>query len=420
MGVCESVGGDGAVGGEEIIMLKKISIFNKLVGKKVLVRLDLNVPLKNRQVMDNSRLKAAVPTIQLLRKKGAKIIIVSHLGRPEGKVVEDLKLDPVVKELGKLLKLKIAKLETGDWKFSGDEYKKLQAKISSLKNSGVVMLDNIRFASGEEKNDLILVKQLAGLADLFVFDGFAVAHRAAASVVGVTKYLSAYAGLLMEKEVTALEAVIKKPKRPLLAIMGGAKLETKVPVLQNISRVADAVLVGGGIVNTFLLSLGYEVGASLVDEEQLVIAKKLARKKNIFLPLDVVVGTRDGKNWRVVEIGPKPHQICGKDEAIFDLGPATIERLRVSLPAAKTIVWNGALGYFEQPPYNEATDALAKMLAAATRRKIFTVVGGGETLEVLAALNLIKKISFVSTAGGAMLEFLAGKKLPGLKVLEQK
>lgn len=392
--------------------IKSIKQIKNLKNKRVLIRVDVNVPIEKGKIVDDTRIREITPTLKFLMQKKAKVIVIAHLGRPEGKIVPELRMDPVAKRLGELLKKNVRKLD--DFKGSG-----VAKEIAAMKDGGVIMLENIRFSPDESGNKGALSKELASLADIFVQDGFSVCHRADASVVGMAKYLPSYAGLLLEKEIKALEAVTKKPKRPLLAIMGGAKLETKVPVLQNISKIADAILVGGGIVNTLLLSLGYEVGASLVDKDQLAVAKKLARKKNIFLPLDVVVGARDGENWRVVTIEKKPHKICEANEAIFDLGPTTIERLRVSLPAAKTIVWNGALGYFEQPPYNEATYALAKMLANATRRGIFTVAGGGETVEVLAALKLTKKISFVSTAGGAMLEFLSGKKLPGIKVLEK-
>lgn len=392
--------------------LKSIKKIKNLKSKRVLIRVDTNVPIEKGKIVDDTRIREIIPTLKFLLQKKAKVIVVAHLGRPEGKNVTALKLDPIAERLSKLLKKKVKKLND----FKGQE---VASTVEKMKAGEVLMLENIRFSPDESGNKGTLGKELASLADFFVQDGFSVCHRADASVVGLAKYLPSYAGLLLEKEIKALEAVTKKPKRPLLAIIGGAKMETKVPVLQNISKIADAVLVGGGIVNTFLLSLGYEVGASLVDKDQLTIAKKLARKKNIFLPLDVVVGTRDGKNWRVVTIEKKPHKICEPNEAIFDLGPATIERLRVSLPAAKTIVWNGALGYFEQPPYNEATYALAKMLGNASRKGTFTVAGGGETVEVLAALKLTKKISFMSTAGGAMLEFLSGKKLPGIKVLEK-
>lgn len=398
--------------------IRSIAELKDVKNKRVLVRVDLNVPVKKNKVLDNARLKAVVPTLQFLRKKGVKIVIVAHLGRPDGKVVPELKLDPVAKEVGRLLKIKIDKLDTKNWNLKSSEWVKIKAKIEALKPGGVVMTDNIRFAPGEDANDTGFAKQLAELADVFVFDGFAVAHRAAASVVGVAKYLPAYGGLLMSKEIKALNAVMDKPKHPLVAIIGGAKMETRLPVMRQLGKAADAVIVGGGIVNTMLAGLGYGIGASLVDKESVVVAKKLACEPNVLLPIDVVVGTRDGQNWRVVEIGPRPHVICEPDEAIFDLGPATMGWFSEILQKPKTIVWSGALGLFEQKPYNEATYALAKILAEATKRGAFTVAGGGETLAVLDALSLTKKLSFVSTAGGAMLEYLAGHKLSGIKILE--
>ncbi len=384
--------------------IRSITELKNLKNKRVLVRLDLNVPVKKGKVLDTTRLKAVLPTLQLLRKKGAKIIVVSHLGRPEGKVVPELKIAPVAKALGALLKIKIPIVAMN--KTNGKER--------------IVMLENVRFNPGEEKNDAGFAKQLAGLADVFVFDGFAVAHRAAASVVGVAKYLPAYSGLLVAKEVAALNAVMEKPKHPLVAIIGGAKIETRLPVLQQLGKEADAIIVGGGILNTVLASLGYGVGGSLVDKTFLRQAKALTKKENLLLPIDVVVGTRDGNNWRVVEVGPKPHAICEPGEAIFDLGPATIGWLREILFAPKTLLWSGAVGLFEQEPYNEGTFVVAQILAKATKRGAFTVAGGGETLLALDALSLTKKLSFVSTAGGAMLEFLAGKKLPGVAILQTK
>lgn len=384
--------------------IRSITELKNVKNKRVLVRLDLNVPVKKGKVLDTARLKAVIPTLQWLRKKGARIIIVTHLGRPAGTVVPELKVAPVAKALAALLKMPIPVVEM----------KKASGKES------IVMLENIRFNPGEEKNDPALAKQLADLADVFVFDGFAVAHRAAASVVGVAKYLPAYAGLLVAKEVAALGTVLEKPKHPFVAIIGGAKIETRLPVLQKIGQHADAVIVGGGILNTVLASLSYKVGESLVDRAFLKQAKALTKKMHLLLPIDVVVGTRDGQNWRVVELAAKPHQVCEPGEAIFDLGPATIGWLQEILLAPKTILWSGAVGLFEQAPYNEATFAIARVLAQATKRGAFTVAGGGETLLALDALSLTKKLSFVSTAGGAMLEYLAGRSLPGVKILQTK
>lgn len=400
--------------------IRSITSLGNLKNTRVLVRLDLNVPIKKNKVVDNARLKAVLPTLQLLRKKGAKIVVLAHLGRPAGKVVTELKLDPVVKELGRLLKIKISKLETKNWALKSTEWTKVKAAIEALKPGGVIMADNIRFAPGEDTNEAVFAKQLAELGDLFVFDGFAVAHRPAASVVGVAKYLPAYGGLLMVKEIAALDAVIRAPKHPLVAIIGGAKMETRLPVMKELNKHADAMIVGGGIANTMLLALGYGIGDSLVDKEFVRAAKKMAGQTNMLLPIDVVVGSRDGQNWRVVEVGPTPHQICVPGEAIFDLGPNTIGWFSEILQKPATIVWSGAVGLFEQRPYNEGTFALARVLAAATKQGTFTVAGGGETLLALDALSLTNKLSFVSTAGGAMLEYLAGRTLPGVKILQTK
>lgn len=400
--------------------IRSVTALGAVKNKRVLVRLDLNVPIKKGKVIDNARLKAVLPTLQLLRKKGAKIVVLAHLGRPVGKVATELKLDPIAKELGSLLKIKIPKLETKNWALKTTEWNKIKASVEALKPGGILIADNIRFAPGEDANDGAFAKQLAELGEVFVFDGFAVAHRAAASVVGVAKILPAYGGFLMSKEIAALNAVLDKPKHPLVAIIGGAKVETRLPVMKQLVKSADAMIVGGGIVNTMLKSQGYGVGDSLVDTKFLAQAKALAKLPNVLMPIDVVVGTRDGQNWRVVEIGPKPHQICEAGEAIFDLGPATMGWFCEILQKPKTIVWSGALGLFEQKPYNEATYTLARALAAATKQGAFTVAGGGETLAVLDALSLTNKLSFVSTAGGAMLEYLAGRNLPGVKILQSR
>lgn len=400
--------------------IRSITTLEKIKNVRVLVRLDLNVPIKKNKVVDNARLKAALPTLQLLRKKGAKIVVLTHLGRPEGKTMAELKVDPIAKELGRLLKIKISKLDTKNWALKSTEWGAIKNSVAALKPGGIIMADNVRFAPGEEGNDPAFAQKMAELGDLFVFDGFAVAHRPAASVVGLAKCLPAYGGLLMTKEIAALDAVVRAPKHPLVAIIGGAKMETRLPVMKELGKKADAVIVGGGIVNTMLLALGYGVGDSLVDKEFTREAKKLAVQSNVLLPIDVVVGTRDGQNWRVVEVGPQPHQICAPGEAIFDLGPNTIGWFSEILQKPATIVWSGAVGLFEQRPYNEGTFTLAKVLAAATKQGTFTVAGGGETLLALDALSLTSKLSFVSTAGGAMLEYLAGRNLPGVKILQSR
>ncbi len=389
-------------------MIKTIKTIKNLKGKRVLVRVDFNVPIKNKKVVDDSRIRASLPTLEYLQKKGAKIIVVTHLGRPEGKIVPDLSLKPVATKLQTLLKSKV--------QFLIDPCgKKEIAKVQSMSPGDVVFFENIRFFLKEEKNDPVFAKQLAGLADIFVLDGFAVAHRDAASVSGVQKYLPSYAGLLLEKEITCLDKVMKKSKHPFIAVIGGAKIETKLPVIKSFLKTADTILVGGAIVNVYFKARGYGVGESLVDKGFDTLALSTFKKNKIITPIDVMVGNKTGDFIRVVNIQKKPHALCKKNEAILDIGPATAALYANYLKTAKTIVWNGAMGYFENRSYALGTYTIAETMAA--QKQAFTVVGGGETLEVLEKLKLTNKIDFVSTGGGAMLEYLSGKKLPGLKNL---
>lgn len=395
-------------------MLQKLSSLKKLANKTVLVRVDFNVPLKNGKVIDDSRIVASLPTINYLRKQKARVVLMAHLGRPKGKFDKEFSLKPVANLLGKKNKQSVKLVELGNGEVEPKKFQNVKKEIEKMKPGQVVMLENTRFLSGEESNDPNLSQILASLADLFVFDGFAVAHRAAASVSGVAKFLPTYAGLLMASEVENLSAIMQKPKRPFVAVVGGAKMETKIPVLKSLVKSADKILVGGGIVNTVLVARGYGIGDSIYEKELFGAAKNIAKNKKIILPVDLVVGDKTGNSWRVVEIGKKPLEICGKDEAIFDIGPASIALFESELSKAKSALWNGAMGWFEQAPYNEGTNAIAFALA---KSKAFTVAGGGETVEVLLAKKLDKKISFISTGGGAMLEFISGAKLPGVKIL---
>ena len=401
-------------------MLNKISTLKNLSHKTVLLRVDFNVPLKNGKVSEDSRIVASLPTINYLQKQKAKVVLMAHLGRPSGKVNKEFSLKPVAELLGKKLKQSVKLIDLGSGEVEPKKFGNAKKEITNLKPGQVIMLENTRFLAGEEKNDLELSKILASLGKVFVFDGFAVAHRAAASVSGVARYLPTYAGLLMANEVANLSKIMQKPKRPFVAIVGGAKMETKVPVLKSLVKIADQILVGGGISNTILSARGYGIGNSICDKNLLTTAKLIAKNKKIILPIDVVVGDKTGKNWRVVEIGPKPHEICKKNEAIFDVGPATVQQFKILIGRAKSALWNGAMGWFEQAPYGEGTFAIAQVLAAVTQKGAFTVAGGGETVEVLLAKKISQKISFVSTGGGAMLEFISGQKLPGVKILAGK
>lgn len=376
------------------------------------------MPLKNKRVEDNTRLLAALPTLEYLIKKRAKVIVVSHLGRPEGKIVRSLKLDPVARELGASLKKSVKKLETGNWEWSDKNKEYFKRQIDQMKAGQVIMLDNIRFSADEEKNASALAAKLAALADIFVLDGFAVAHRAASSVSGVTKYLPSFAGLLLERELKGLERVVKKPNKPYVAVMGGIKTETKVPMLKNLLPKVNNILIGGGILNSILKCKKYKIGQSIADENCASLLRQAMNSKKIIMPVDLIVGDRDGKDFRLVSLRGKPHQVCKNNEAIFDIGPETICLFSGFIKNAKTLVWNGAVGYFEQKPYNIGTLAVARLIASRSKGYAYGVIGGGETVQAMAMTGMGEFVDLISTGGGAMLEFLAGKKLPGIKALE--
>lgn len=389
-----------------IMQVKSIKLIKNLTGRTVLLRTDFNVPLKAGKVVDNYKIEKSLLTIEYLLDRGAKVVIVSHLGRPKG-VDKKLSLKPVALELARLLARKVEFIAIDD--------RKKDEKIKNLKNGEVCLLDNIRFISEEDKGDLSLAKALAVLADLYVLDGFAVAHRDAPSVTGIAKFLPTYAGLLMEAGVNGLNRVMSKPKKPLVVVLGGAKMETKIPVLNSLLKTATNILLGGGIVNTYLWATGHKVGDSLLDKGYKKEALKYCGNKKIVLPVDVVVGHQDGSAARVVSLKNKLKLKNG--EAIFDVGPETIHLFAKYIKKANTLVWNGALGYFEQHPYEYGTRAIARLFATRSRGRAFGVCGGGETVELLRTLKLMDEIDLVSTGGGAMLEYLSGKKLPGVKVV---
>ena len=388
--------------------IKLIQQVKNLANKNVLVRVDFNVPIKNGRVLDNYKIKKSLATIKFLMEKRAKVILVSHLGRPEG-VEKKFSLKPVALELGKFLQKNVKLLDVLD-------LKKSKIQIDKLFPSGVVMLENIRFAPGESDNSEKFAKELAGLADLFVMDGFAVAHRHAASVTGVAKHLPAYAGLLLEEEIEGLDRALQKPKKPFVVVLGGIKTETKIPVLKNLLKKANYILVGGGILNTYLWAKGYKVGSSLVDKNFKKDILRYCSKRKVVLPVDVVVGSTEGKLAKMVDIKKLNLK---KDTAVFDIGPKTIKLFSRYIKKANTLVWNGALGYFEQHPYEYGTYSVARLLAARAKGKAFGITGGGETIEVLKKLHLIGDIDLASTGGGSMLEYLSGKKLPGLEILKK-
>lgn len=383
---------------------KTLRQIRNLKDKRVLVRVDFNVPVKEGKIKDDSRIVASISTIKYLLKNGAKVILVSHLGRPEG-VDKKLTLQPVAERLSELIKKPVC-------------FSNLDEFINLTKLPKLTLLENVRFYPEEEKNDKKFAKKLASLADIFVLDGFAVAHRGSASVSGVAKFLPAYAGLLLESEITNLSQLINKPKKPYIAVLGGAKIETKLPVLKSVLKKADSILLGGGLVNTCMWAKGYSIGKSLVDKEFKKEALELWKSKKIIFPVDVVVGDIAGKKYRVVNLDKKNN--IKNTEAIFDIGPATIRLYAKYIKLAKTLVWNGAVGYFEQKPYDMGTMSIARLVASRSKGKAFGVIGGGETIQTMEMVGMIKDMDFVSTGGGAMLEFLSGKKLPGVEAVKTK
>lgn len=381
-----------------------ISEADRLAGKLVLVRLDTNVPLKGNKIEDDTRLREALPTIRFLERRGAKIILVGHLGRPEGKKVASLSLKPIGYALGKLLKQPVKVLPLS----MGAEALHREAK------RGLVLLENIRFEKGEDKNDAALARSLARLADVYVNEAFSVSHRAAASLVGITKYLPSYAGLHLAHEVAALQQVRKSGHKPVVVIIGGAKVADKLPVISKLLPRVAAVLVGGGVANTFLAAKGVRVGKSLVDKAALKPAKLLLRRagKKLFLPQDVITD----------RVGTKRHEVMWRDvakvsasERIVDLGTRTTQAYAVQLKRARTILWAGPLGLAEVREWAHASLALGRLVTARSGGRAYSLVGGGDTVHFFHQHDLTA--DHLSTAGGALLDLLAGAKLPGLTAL---
>jgi len=368
----------------------------RISGKRVLLRVDYNVPLKGTKVSDNTRIKASLPTIKQLLKKGAKqIIIVTHLGRPKGKFNAEFKLDPIAKELEKLLKRKVVKTDD----------------IETIEKSKIIMLENIRFQPGEKKNDSKLAKMLASIADIYVNDAFGVSHRKHMSVHAITKYLPSYAGLLLQKEYETITNILSKPKRPFIALIGAAKIKGKIDIISSLLKKVDAVLLGGGIIFTFYKSIGINIGKSLCDNSELKTAKKilLNSNKKLILPTDVNVASSLKSKGKDVSINN-----IAKNKAGYDIGRETIESYKEILSKAKTIIWNGPMGVAELPAFAKGTKELTKVMGK--NKKI--IVGGGDTVAIIKKMKLENKFTFISTGGGAFLDLVSGKKLPGIEVLK--
>lgn len=400
--------------------------FYPIKNKTVLLRPDLNCPMEDGKIMGDFRIQESLPTIELLLKGHNKLIICGHLGRPKGQWKQEFSFRPVAKALADYLSLKF--VET-DYKvpdygiphlifYTGNLLEeKHRLQIQSIGAKDIVLLENLRFYKQEEENDPLFAKYLGGLADLYVNDAFGVDHHAAASVSGVVKYLPSYAGLLLEKEIKSLDALLKHYKHPFVLMTGGIKLSEKVGALENLGEKADIILVGGGVANLMLKAKGYEVGLSKIEESELKTAWQIEKnyKDKILLPIDVVVVNEkmDKSSIRVCS----PHEI-GKKEQILDAGPKTILAFSKEIKKAKTIVWSGPLGLFEKKPFDMATMSLARLIGGRGKGKAFVVAGGGDTVDVIRQAHQFAHYDHVSTGGGAMLEYLAGKKLPGIEALK--
>jgi 3-phosphoglycerate kinase len=394
--------------------IKSIRQIKNLKDQIVLLRVDFNVPIKDRKVRENYKIAMSLPTIEYLLKKGARVVLMSHLGAPKGKVNPDLSLLPVSKVLQKLLSSQAYKKKI---KFSsGVVGAKVAKEVNDLKSGDLILLENLRFEIGEEKNSRIFAKKLASLGDLYVNDAFAVSHRNQASVSEIKNFLPSYAGLLLEDEVTSLAKVIK-PKQPLVAVMGGAKIDTKAPLLEKMHKKAECILVGGALANNFLKALGYEVGISLIDKSSLVFAKKFIKNgkldKKIILPMDVVV-LNAGK------VFVRPISDLKERDAIADIGPKTVEAFAATIKTAATIIWNGPMGCFEEKESSFGTLAIGRLIAARSKGTAWGVVGGGETVEAIKLTKMSAYVDWISTAGGAMLAYLGGEKMPGLTKIVSK
>ncbi|MDI3481195.1 MAG: hypothetical protein PWQ97_850 [Tepidanaerobacteraceae bacterium] len=382
-------------------------------GKKVLVRVDFNVPMdEHGQITDDTRIRAALPTIKYLLEHGAKVILASHLGRPKGKVNMKYTLAPVAKRLSELL----GKDVTMAPDCIGEPAEKA---VAAMKQGDIVLLENVRFYAEEEKNDREFAKKLASLADIYINDAFGTAHRAHASTAGVAEFLPAGAGYLMKKEIEIMGKALESPERPFVAILGGAKVGDKIGVIQNLLNKVDALLIGGGMAYTFLRSMGYEVGKSLLEEDKIELASgilKQAKERgvNLLLPDDVVIveEIKEGVPFRTVPAGEIPKQMMG-----VDIGEKTREKFAEVIKGAKTVVWNGPMGVFEIREFAEGTLAVARAMAESGA---VTIIGGGDSAAAVEQLGFADAMTHISTGGGASLEFLEGKELPGVAALNDK
>lgn len=387
-----------------------------LKGKRVLLRVDLNVPVENGVVSDATRIARAAPSITEIADAGGKVVLLSHFGRPKGKRDPQYSLKPVAAEVARVIKRPVTFVEDCIGETA-------QRAVAAMRPGDIVCLENTRFYSGEEKNDAAFVAELAKLGDVWVNDAFSAAHRAHASTEGLGHVLPAYAGRTIQAELSALERALDKPERPVAAIVGGAKISTKLDLLSNLLSKVDALIIGGAMANTFLLALGKKVGKSLVESDLTETARKImdeARRghREVVLPVDAVVAERLEANApsRITLIAD-----VGAADMILDIGPRSVEHVVSVLARSKTLVWNGPFGAFETEPFDNGTDAVAEAAAELTKAgKLVSVAGGGDTVAALNAAGAADRFTYISTAGGAFLEWLEGKALPGVEVLRAK
>lgn len=386
----------------------------ELRGKRALVRVDFNVPLDERgQITDDTRIRAAIPTLRFLLDRGARVVVLSHLGRPKAKPEAKYSLSPVAARLAELLGSKVLFIESTD----SDEALKA---TNDAKPGDVVLLENTRFLGGEEKNDERLSRALAMLGDVYVNDAFGAAHRAHASTEGVARELHpAVAGLLMEKELDYLGRALSSPERPFVAIMGGSKISGKIDVIESLLPKVDRMLIGGAMACTFFKAMGLETGKSLVEADKVNLAETLLKRgrEKLVLPVDALVAPSMDEP---AKSHPVARDAIPSGEAMFDIGPESIKQFVQEIMKAKTVLWNGPMGVFEKPPFDAATNAVAQALAAATKKGATTIVGGGDSAAAVAEAGLESQMSHVSTGGGASLEFLEGKTLPGVAALDDR
>jgi phosphoglycerate kinase len=384
-------------------------------GKRVFVRVDFNVPLADGKVTDDSRIRAALPTIVALLNEGAKVVLASHLGRPDGKVQDGLRLRPVGQRLSQLLRRNVP--VTGDALGVGTE-----DAVKRMRPGEAILLENLRFHAEEEKNDPVFAQALASYADVFVNDAFGTAHRAHASTVGIARLLPAYAGLLMEREIAMLSRLLENPERPFAAILGGAKVSDKIQVIDHLLTKVDVLVLGGGMANTFLLAQGKSVGKSLAEHDRVDDARRIlvAAEKagvNVVLPTDVVIAKEVTRGTEYKTVGTEKFPASWH---IVDLGEQSRANIEAALADAKTVLWNGPLGVFEIPSFAHGTNDLAQYLAARAEAGATVVVGGGDSVAAIESQGLTSKFTHISTGGGASLEFLEGRELPGIAVLQDR